>query len=449
MGTSSTGGLAGRALIVGAGFAGLSAAAALAPFFDRVSVFEKDVLPPGPKSRRGVGHDQQLHILLKGGELSLEALMPGIRGDFLAAGACEVGQGVDVLQYERGHVLPRRDLGSSHLGMSRPAYEHVVRRQIRRLANVTIDEDTTVDALVLENDVATGLRVNGPGGERTESGDLVVVASGRGGQLPRQLADSGLGTVPSSEIGIEVHYATARFAKPPRFRGESAMVMCLPMPPDVGIGVICPIENDEWLVVLGGRFGRKPPTDLDGYRAYAATLAAPDIAERLSEATPLEPIRPYRVASASWWHYDRYPALPDRLIPIGDAITSFNPTFGQGMSVAAGHAVALRAALARRQADGGGLGRLAGDFFPHAMGLSLQAWSLAAAIDLEYPQTAGRRPPDYDKLLGWMEATRRAAVRHEDVQRLRFEITHMIKPPSALREGPLAALVAAELPRPA
>src|SRR5262245_27558479 len=95
-----------HALVVGAGIGGLAAAAAIAPFFATVTVFEKDELPHEPRHRRGVGHGLQLHILLKGGELALEELLPGTREALVAAGAAEIRCAEDVSIWERSFRHP-------------------------------------------------------------------------------------------------------------------------------------------------------------------------------------------------------------------------------------------------------------------------------------------------------------------------------------------------------
>ena len=438
-----------HALVVGAGIAGLAAAAAIAPFFATVTVFEKDELPGEARHRRGVGHGLQLHILLKGGELALEELLPGTREALIAAGAAEIKCAEDVTIWERSFRHPMRDIGYSQLGMSRRAYEHVLRRQVQAIANVQIRDRISVEALLIENDRLAGLEFSDASATQAVRGDLVVVATGRSGQLARWLAEAGLPAIPTTELGIEVNYATGRFAKPDRFKGEHRFIACFPNPPEVGLGLLVPVENDEWLIAMGGRFDTRAPVEPDALLRYAEALPIPDIAERLRDAPMVEPVRAYRVPSASWWHFDRYEALPERLVPIGDSITSFNPTFGQGMSVAAKHAVVLRRALAARRSSGKALDGLAADYLPDAMEASAQAWSVASAVDLEYSQTIGTRPPDYDKSLAWMEAMRRAVLRHPEVHKLRFEIGNMIRPGTASREGPLAALIAAELPRPA
>ncbi|HQS15231.1 FAD-dependent monooxygenase [Reyranella sp.] len=407
-----------RAVVVGAGIGGLAAAAALAPVFDAVKIFDKDELPDSPRPRKGVPQDLQVHILLKGGERSLESLLPGTRAALLRAGAIEVQQTRDVAIWERDAWQATRDLGYSQLMMSRPALELVVRQQVLKLGNVAIRDRCPVDAV--------------PSGA-----DLTVIASGRGDKLLAGLE------VPETVLGLEVNYSSARFAKPARFRGEGRFIACIPKPPDDRYGLVCPVENDEWLITLCGRFDNRVPDDPEGFRAYAATLPVPDIAERLRDAVPLTPVRRYRLAEARWRHYERAGGLPPRVLPIGDCISNFNPTFGQGMSVAAGHAVALRDVLAETS----DLDAVADAYLPRAAEVSRQAWSLTAMADLEYPRTVGERPARFDQMVLGSEAMRRAAVLHPEVHLLRFEIGNLLKPDSAARSGPAARLVVREMAR--
>jgi len=414
-----TGGrLGARAVIVGAGIAGLAAAAALASFFETVEVWDKDELPRGPRPRKGIPQDLQVHILLKGGELGLERLIPGTRAALLQAGATEVRQSRDVSIWERDSWQATRDLGYSQLMMSRPALEFMLRQQVLKLGNVAIRDRSPVE--VLPSDA-----------------DLTVIATGRGDRLLAGIE------VPETMLGLEVNYSSARFAKPACFRGEGRFIACIPKPPDDRYGLVCPVENDEWLITLSSRFDNRVPDDLEGFTAYAAALPVPDIAERLREAVPLTPVHRYRIAEARWRHYDRAAGLPPRVLPIGDCISNFNPTFGQGMSVAAGHAVALRDVLAETS----DLDAIAAVYLPRAAEVSRQAWSLAAMADLEYPRTVGERPARFEQMVQGSEAMRRAAVMHPEVHLLRFEIGNLLKPDSAVRSGPAARLVVREMAR--
>lgn len=408
-----------RAVVVGAGVGGLAAAAALAPFFDKVGIFDKDELPDSPCPRKAVPQDLQAHILLKGGELALESLLPGTRAALRAAGATEVRQSQDVSMWERDAWQAARDLGYSQLMMTRPAFEHVLRLQVLRLGNVVIQDRTPADSL-------------------PSDADLTVIATGRGNRLLRDI------DVPETVLGIKVSYSSARFAKPAHFRGEGRFIACIPQPPDDRYGLVCPVENDEWLITLCSRFDDTVPDDLDGFRAYAEALPVPDIADRLREALPLTPIRRHRIAEARWRHFERGTGLPPRVLPVGDCISSFNPTFGQGMSVAAGHAVALRDVLSGWQ---GNLDGIAATYLPRAAEVSRQAWSLAAMVDLEYARTEGERPQKFARIVAGTEAMRRAALLHPEVQLLRFEIANLLKRDSAARSGPAARLVAREMAR--
>jgi len=115
------------------------------------------------------------------------------------------------------------------------------------------------------------------------------------------------------------------------------------------------------------------------------------------------------------------------------------------MSVAAGHAVALRDALAVSADGGRGLDNCAEHYFANALQLTAQAWNTAAMGDLEFPETRGVRPKDFEKRLAFADALRRAARKHHEVHKLRFEIAHLLSPVSVARDGPLAALISAEL----
>lgn len=416
---AKAGRVSGRAVVVGAGVGGLAAAAALAPFFQVVEIFDKDELPDSPRPRKGVPQDRQVHILLTGGERSLESLLPGTRAALLQGGATEVRQARDVSIWERDAWQATRDLGCSQLMMSRPALEFALRQLVVKLGNVAIRDRSPVD--VLPSDA-----------------DLTLVATGRGDRL---LADL---EVPETVLGLEVNYSSARFAKPARFRGEGRFIACIPKPPDDRYGLVCPVENDEWLITLCSRFENRVPDDLEGFRAYAAALPISDIAERLREAVPLTPVQRYRIAEARWRHYERARRLPPRVLPIGDCISNFNPTFGQGMSVAAGHAIVLRDVLAEGTSDGDAI---ADAYLRRAAEVSRQAWSLAAMADLEYPCTVGERPARFEQMVQGSEAMRRAAVVHPEVHLLRFEIGNLLKPDSAARSGPAARLVVREMAR--
>ena len=67
----------------------------------------------------------------------------------------------------------------------------------------------------------------------------------------------------------------------------------------------------------------------------------------------------------------------------GDAVCSFNPVYGQGMSVAALDAIALRRCLRGGEQD------LPARFFRASAKTTAVAWRNAISADLSLPEVAG------------------------------------------------------------
>ena len=79
--------LGGRAVVIGAGMGGLAAAGALAKYFERVDVLERDRLTASVGSRSGTPQDRHPHGLLAGGLRALDQIFPSFKHDLAAAGA--------------------------------------------------------------------------------------------------------------------------------------------------------------------------------------------------------------------------------------------------------------------------------------------------------------------------------------------------------------------------
>ena len=421
-------GLGSKAIIVGAGIGGLAAAAALSKHFTAVEIIDRDSLPDQIAPRLGVGQGAHTHQLLKAGELALERLLPGITQDFIAAGAISMRVGKDVKVYDFGGWMEECDAGFSVTSLSRPAYEGVLRRRVSALPNVTLRSETAVRRFTVTDATCTGVELED--GSHLAA-DIVVDSTGLSAPMLKQLVEDGHAEFPTEEIRINVAYTTARFRKPDAWRNEQLGFFVLPTPPHTEFGLLLPIENDQWILSLGRRGGDAPPRDAEGFKAYAGGLVAPDVYARIKDAEIVGELRTFRKPTATRhliWEATKW---PEALIPIGDAMSSVNPTYGQGMTVATCEADALETLLASRKTVDG----IVADYLPVAGEISSRAWSLSINSDYAYPQTEGERPSNFAMNRAVAATLRKMADAHADFRILRYKLVHMIESAKALQEG--------------
>ena len=251
-----------RAIVIGAGIAGLTAARALSGSFAQVVILERDKLGPEAAPRTGVPQGKQPHALLVGGQRALSDQFPRFVEQLLKSGA--VAYDYTMARLEMGGVdpLPQRDLGIPIYSASRPLIEHVIRHELKQIPNVTLQEQTRVEALTLSDSGAiNGARYAAPGGAvDSVSADLIIDASGRGAPTMKLLAATGCARPETSSIGINIDYSTAIFAKPKDAPADWLLLATLPKAPQERRGgVIMPIEGNQWMVTLTSRHPQSPP----------------------------------------------------------------------------------------------------------------------------------------------------------------------------------------------
>jgi 2-polyprenyl-6-methoxyphenol hydroxylase-like FAD-dependent oxidoreductase len=423
-------------LVAGAGVGGMAAGAALSPFARQVTILEKDALADDHSPRKGVAQGNHAHAFLVGGLRSLEALFPGITADLDAAGAVPVELGEDFAMFDYGRERPRRRLGLQMHCLSRPGYEQVLRARVAALGNIAIETGVRIDRIAFANGTAIGFETTGG----LRRADFLVDATGRGASLAALLEQEGFGRVPKIEIGIDMCYASGWFRLAAPWRGGGMAALCVPMAPDKRFGILLPIDDERCVVSLGGRCGVEPGTQIESFLEYARQLAFPAISERLVGAELLSEIKRFRKPSSDWHRYELLDPFPARLAPVGDTIASFNPTFGQGMTIAVRHALALREALAE---TGGEAPAFAKAYLPRAAAASEEAWNGAASVDLRYPEVSGARPPGFEQMQGFLSGLRALSDVDPDIHRLEIEVFQMARPASTFADPELHSRVAA------
>jgi 2-polyprenyl-6-methoxyphenol hydroxylase-like FAD-dependent oxidoreductase len=411
--------------------AGLLTARALSEHFERVTLVERDALPGEAANRKGVPQGYHAHGLLASGYRVLDGDFPGLMDELESAGAPRGDLVGDFLWYQYGGWKLRHESGLHGMAVSRPTLEGAVRRRVRALPNVTFLDGCDVERPVFDDAAArvTGavVRPRGDDAERTVSADLVVDATGRGTQSPKWLEQWGYGCPPATSLRVDVGYATRVLErKPGDLQGSIGGIFASTVPDGTRFGAALAAEGGRWLVTLAGALGDYPPTDEAGWLEWARTLPTRDLYDLACTNRSLGSIVAYRFRANERRHYERMRRFPDGYLVVGDAICSFNPIYGQGMSVAAMEARALSECLSA------GRDRLARRFYRAAAKIVDIPWLVATGEDLRYPQVAGKRPPLHGLVSRYMERLHHVAAYDPVVCGRFFDVANLLAPPSAV-----------------
>jgi len=428
-----------RAVVIGAGMGGLSAAGALAKYFERVDILERDRLTGFAASRSGTAQDRHPHGLLVGGLRALDEIFPGYKRDLAAAGAVPVSFAREV-QFERPDVgvLPKRDFGISMLCAMRPLIELVLRRRAEAVANITLRPATRVTGIVpaAGGDGVRGIRfVNGSERSETLDADLAVDASGRGAPTLTLLDALGWDRPQMTEIGVDLSYNTAVVEIPPNAPAEWKLVLTQPDPPHLALhAVLAPTEDGRWIITIADHSATAWIETWDAFLETSRSLITPTVYNALRYAKPPEGIRHYRFPVSTWRHFERLPRLPRGVLPVADAFCRFNPIHAQGMSSAAKQARLLEDVLHRAADEPEPIAALQSGFMSEVASVLETPWIMSTSADLAFPQTRGERPDNFAEAREFEAALFRAAVADPVVHRAMIEVAHLLQPQSRLQE---------------
>ncbi|MDT5278166.1 MAG: hypothetical protein QOE52_5127 [Mycobacterium sp.] len=424
------------AIVLGASMGGLLAARVLADFYQTVTLIERDALPTDPVNRRGVPQGRQTHALAARGSQILEELFPHFLDDLVAGGAPIWNNG----DYSKlsisvgGHQLVKSGTSPKPGAMSicflsRPFLEWNVRQRVRAIPNVTILDGHDVVGLTStpNHDRVTGARIvhRDNGTETTLTADLVVDATGRGSRTPTFLEALGYGRPPEDELSIHLAYASQPLRIPPGAVPEHFIAL-FPEPGRPRIFGLIENENDTWMFAVGGMAGQEPPNQRADMLAFAADFAPAHAFAAISAAEPLGDVCRYRVPSNRWRRYDKLRRTPQGLLVFGDAICSFNPIYGQGMTIAAVEAMVLRDCLRSGERN------LPRRFFRASATKIRVAWQTAVGSDLALPEIIGPRPLSMRITNAYLDRVMTAAETDPVVTQQFLQVIGMIDSPTRL-----------------
>ncbi|MEU7068129.1 monooxygenase [Streptomyces sp. NPDC046161] len=429
----------GHAVVCGGGFAGLLTAHVLSEVFDRVTLVERDPLSGEGGVRPGVPQAYHGHGMAARGAQILEELFPGLREELREVGAPVFDAGTAVPVLMPAGWTPRTVTGVQLQFFSRAALEDRIRARVLAQSRITVLDRHEAHGLSTEGGrAASGVSVRpvraGPGtaGEsRTIAADLVVDAQGRSSRLPRWLSEAGSPQPPSSVVDARYAYASRLYAQPASPPPEWVCTLQMTYAPSVRRGgAVAAVEGGRWIVSLMGAAGDLPPTTPHEFEAFAAALENPYVAQAMRLGQPLSPVRRFTRLTNRWHRYDRLGGRHmGRLVVIGDALCTFNPVYGHGMTVAAVQALILRDVLRARLRNGGldGVSRI---FQRRAARAVRLPWLIATSSDLGWQD---RTPGPFTRLVRWYVGYVLAAIVHDTEVYLQFlRVQHMLTGPTAL-----------------
>ncbi|GAY18999.1 hypothetical protein MSZK_57250 [Mycobacterium sp. shizuoka-1] len=362
----------------------------LSEHFDRVTVYDRDVLPATPEHRSAVPQDRHVHILMARGAGEFEALFPGLLDDMVDAGVAKLENRPDCIHFgAAGHVL-----GTGHTLRheftayvpSRKQLEWQIRRRTAALAGVTIEHrDVSAPRFDGERQAVTGVLLSTPGADEFVAADLVVDASGRGTRLPAWLDEWGFARPAENTVDIGIGYATQQLRIPEGLITEKVVVAGVSRTQPAGLGMLF-YEDRTWgLTAFTVGHTAAPQTFAEICAVADEVLPAP-LAAAVRAAEPLGDIAFHRYPVSRWRRYDKLTRFPAGIVPFGDAVVSFNPTYGQGMTMTALQAGHLRAALRSPTGD------LAHEFARATAKTTYPVWTMNAIGDLTLHGSDGPGP---------------------------------------------------------
>jgi flavin-dependent dehydrogenase len=389
------------AAVIGSGVGGLLAAKVLADRFRKVVVVERDREPQTPEPRDGAPQGHHPHALLRRGQDIMETTYPGFTASLLAKGAVQYDQGLECETSIGGVRGAPFAAPYKTLSMTRGLLELTLREFAAKLARLEFRYDTSAEDLLLHAGRVTGVRARRGDALHEIAADFVLDASGRAAQAMKWLTASGYDSPKETVAGLDFGYATAMFDIPRPFPETWRLLFCLPKMAPGGVGgAIFEVEGGRWMVAVGGRGALKPSSDPDAFVAHTKLSLDPRFHYWVSRARRIGPVKTYRFAASTRRRYEALSRHPEGFLALGDALCSFNPVYGQGMSVAAMEAETLAALLADRPSTDG----LWRDFYVRASACIDVPWQLALNLDIHYPETVCPRPAGFaliQRILPW------------------------------------------------
>jgi hypothetical protein len=264
---------------------------------------------------------------------------------------------------------------------------------------------------------------------------VVVDCSGRRSPVPGWLGELNHETAEVDELDVQVRYATSRYELSAGILDGDHHVLVGPTSDAPRGAAMTHVEDDSWIVTLFAMAGERPPTDIADVDRFVAELPIGDVRDALRAGRAIEGPSPYRFPANRRRRYERLKDPPAGFLAAGDAVCSFNPIYGQGMTVAA-----IEARMLQERLRSGALPSARRWFGDIAEVIDV-AWQLAIGSDLAVEAVGGRRPLAVRMRNRYLARLQAAAVRDPRLTERLVRVVGMIDPPSHLVQPTTIAAV--------
>ncbi|HEY2577488.1 MAG TPA: FAD-binding monooxygenase [Streptosporangiaceae bacterium] len=420
-----------RAIVLGAGMAGLLAARVLADSFAEVILVERDQLTSSTGYRRGVPHGRHAHGLVAKGQEIFESHFPGLFDELVDAGVKCGDFNADIHWYFNGKRLSPGQSGLRCIPATRPVLESHVRGRVRGIPNVSFLDSCDILGLATTPDhgTVTGVRVQRESGEpETLTADLVVDTTGRGSRTPAWLEELGYARPEVERVKIGLAYTTRHFRLATDPLGTDLAIIPAPTPgyPRGAFFYRRPGTDTDYELSLTGMLGDHPPTDPEGFLAFTKSLPVPEIYEAVSSAQPLDDPVSFAFPASIRRHYEKLAKFPSRFLVMGDAMCSFNPVYAQGMTVTALESMVLSKHLSNGEIPP------AQDVFRDFSKSIDNPWIISSGADLGFPGVEGNRTAMIRFINAYVGQLQRAATHDPALTNAFVRVAGLVDPPPAL-----------------
>ncbi|MFK9090805.1 FAD-dependent oxidoreductase [Bacillus salipaludis] len=407
-----------RAVVIGGSIAGMLAARVLSDFFVEVIIIEKDKMTDQHLTRTGVPQGSHGHALLKSGEEILNDLFPGIVEELIEAGSVKSDFASELAWNHHGSWKVKYQAGMSIIQQSRPFLESHIQRRLKQIPNISFIYETKAKKLLLNTDQ---LQIDGIMIQKEEKmdqeikADLVIDAAGAGSQTSSWLKQLGYQAPAKTEVKVDLFYASRIYRSLSSEKKDWSSLLVYPNPPSQNRGGgIFPIENQRWMVTLLGYGVDSPPNSGDEFLKYASSLEKLDVYDAIKEGQPETDVAIYRFPALRRFHFEKLSHFPNRLLVMGDAFCRMDPVFGQGMSISALEAVALKNEL-QKAVQKNGLTQISIQTHRCFSKIIDIPWLIALTEDFRFTNTVGKKPAGLPFLMWYVKKVILACETNEAV----------------------------------